>query len=73
MEQSFIIKIVHSFSQNSRNELKKAFKVFFIDIGVRNSLVDIKKPIEERTDKGFIFENFFIAEKLKQVYQERMK
>ena len=65
LEQSFIIKVVHSFSQNSRNELKKAFKVFFLDIGVRNSLVDIKKPIESRGDKGSIFENFFVSERLK--------
>jgi len=66
LEQSFIIKIVHSFSQNSRNELKKAFKVYFLDNGVRNSLVDIKRPMENRKDKGFIFENFFISERLKQ-------
>ncbi|MES2023781.1 MAG: ATP-binding protein [Patescibacteria group bacterium] len=65
LEQSFIIKIVHSFSQNSRNELKKAFKVFFLDLGVRNSLVDIKKLLEVRADKGVIFENFFITERLK--------
>lgn len=66
LEQSFIIKIIHSFSQNSRNELKKAFKVYFLDNGVRNSLVDIKKQMGERIDKGFIFENFFISDRIKQ-------
>ena len=66
LEQAFIIKVVYSFSQNSRNELKKSFKVFFLDTGVRNALVDIKKPMEERQDKGAIFENFFINEKIKQ-------
>lgn len=65
LEQSFIIKIVHSYAKNSRNELKKAFKVYFLDNGVRNSLVDINKKMEEREDKGFIFENFFISERLK--------
>lgn len=65
LEQSFIIKIVHSFSNNPRTELKKAFKVFFLDTGVRNALVDIEKSLPEREDKGFIFENYFMAERIK--------
>lgn len=65
LEQSFIIKIIHSFSNNPRTELKKAFKVFFIDTGVRNALVDIEKPMEDRADKGFIFENYFMIERIK--------
>ncbi len=65
LEQSFIIKRVYSFSNNPRTELKKAFKVFFLDVGVRNALVDIVSPIATRTDKGAIFENFFVAERMK--------
>lgn len=65
LEQSFIIKIVHSFSNNPRTELKKAFKVFFLDTGVRNALVDIEKSMQERDDKGFIFENYFMTERIK--------
>lgn len=65
LEQSFIIKRVYSFSNNPRKELKKAFKVFFLDIGVRNALVDIASPMDTRTDKGAIFENFFVTELLK--------
>ena len=65
LEQSFIIRIIHSFSNNPRTELKKAFKVFFLDIGVRNALVDIVSPMGTRTDKGAIFENFFVAELMK--------
>ncbi|MDO8505893.1 MAG: ATP-binding protein [bacterium] len=65
LEQSFIIRIVHSFSNNPRTELKKAFKVFFLDTGVRNALVDIASPMTTRTDKGVIFENFFVAELMK--------
>jgi len=65
LEQSFIIKRIYSFSNNPRTELKKAFKVFFLDIGVRNALVDIASPITTRMDKGAIFENFFVAECMK--------
>jgi len=65
LEQSFIIKRVYSFSNNPRNEIKKGFKVFFLDTGVRNALVDIVSPMEARSDKGFIFENFFVSERMK--------
>ena len=66
LEQSFIIKVIHSFSNNPRTELKKAFKVFFLDTGVRNALVDIEKPMDERADRGFIFENYFMIERIKE-------
>lgn len=65
LEQSFIIKIIHSFSNNPRTELKKAFKVYFLDAGVRNALVDIEKALDNRVDKGLIFENFFMSERIK--------
>ena len=65
LEQSFIIKRIYSFSNNPRNEIKKGFKVFFLDVGVRNALVDIDSPMDHRADKGAIFENFFVAELMK--------
>ncbi|EKE01380.1 MAG: Prokaryotic ATPase [uncultured bacterium] len=65
LEQSFIIKIIHSFSNNPRTELKKAFKVFFLDSGVRNALVDIVSSMDTRADRGAIFKNFFVAERMK--------
>jgi len=65
LEQSFIIKRIYSFSNNPRNEIKKGFKVFFLDVGVRNALVDIVSPMDTRTDRGAIFENFFITERMK--------
>lgn len=65
LEQAFIIKRIYSFSNNPRTELKKAFKVFFLDVGVRNALVDIVSLMETRADKGAIFENFFVTERMK--------
>lgn len=65
LEQSFIIKRIYSFSNNPRNEIKKGFKVFFFDLGVRNALVDIASPVDSRGDRGAIFENFFVSERMK--------
>jgi len=66
LEQSFIIKVVHSFSNNPRTELKKAFKVFFLDVGVRNAIVDVDTSLSTRKDAGFIFENYFVSERIKE-------
>ena len=65
LEQSFIVKRIYSFSNNPRNEIKKGFKVFFLDIGVRNALVDIASSMDQRSDKGAIFESFFVSERMK--------
>lgn len=66
LEQAFIIKVIHSFSNNPRTELKKAFKVFFLDIGVRNAIVDVDTSLAERADRGFIFENYVVSECVKE-------
>lgn len=66
LEQSYVIQRVHSFSRNHRNELKKAFKVFFLDTGIRNAIIDaLETPFEDRPDKGFLFENFCVIEEWK--------
>lgn len=65
LEQSFIIRRIYSFSNNPRNEIKKGFKIFFLDTGVRNALVDIVSLMPERKDRGAIFENFFVGERMK--------
>jgi uncharacterized protein len=66
LEQAFIVKVIHSFSNNHRTELKKAFKVFFLDVGVRNAIIDIDTSLADRKDVGFIFENYFVSERIKE-------
>ena len=65
LEQTFIIFRLGSFSRNLRNELKKAKKVYFVDNGIRNSLINNFLPLESRTDVGALWENFLMAERLK--------
>jgi predicted AAA+ superfamily ATPase len=66
LEQSFIIKRVYSYSTNPRNELKKSCKIYFIDTGVRNAIVGNRGlKLEDREDRGAIFENFIFTELLK--------
>lgn len=58
LENTFIIKLLPPFSSNKITEIKKSPKVFFMDLGLRNSLIDDLRPIEYRQDKGAMIENF---------------
>jgi uncharacterized protein len=65
LEQAFIVYVLRSFSRNLRKELSKSFKVFFYDLGIRNSLVQNFNPLDLRGDKGALWENFCIIEMIK--------
>lgn len=66
LEQAYIVKKVRSYAKNDRNELKKSFKVYFLDLGVRNAVIDNLDEVSGRADKGALFENFYFLEKLKE-------
>lgn len=65
LEQAYIVFRLPSFSRNLRNELKHSRKIFFWDNGIGNAVIRNYAPIEARADKGALFENFAIAERLK--------
>lgn len=66
LEKSYIVFRLNSFSRNLRNELKTVRKVYFWDMGIRNAVVGNLAQVENRTDVGNLWENFVIAERLKQ-------
>lgn len=66
LEQAFIIFRLRPLYTNKTKEINKNHKIYFYDVGIRNALIGNTDPIELRPDKGAIFENFFIAEKLKE-------
>ncbi len=65
LEKCFIVFRLHGLSRNLRNELKKAKKVYFYDNGVRNAVIQQFAPADMRNDMGALWENFFIAERIK--------
>src|SRR3989338_1923793 len=65
LEQSFVIKRVYSFARNYANELKKSYKVYFLDLGVRNALVGGLEGGASDPERGLLFESFFFTELLK--------
>lgn len=65
LEKAFIIFRLPTFSRNLRNELSSKIKIYFYDTGVRNALIEDYRPLEFRPDKGSLWENFLISERLK--------
>lgn len=67
LEKAFIVYRLPAFSRNPRNELKKTFKIFFYDNGLRNAVINQFNPINLRQDAGQLWENWFISERLKYI------
>lgn len=66
LEKSYIVFRLHSFSRNLRNEIKQNRKIYFYDNGIRNMIIGDFKPLNLRLDKGALWENFLVSERLKQ-------
>ena len=65
MEKAFVIIKLGPFSKNLRNEIKKLRKIYFIDTGIRNALINNLNPFTLRNDIGVLWENFLIIERIK--------
>ncbi|RPH28476.1 MAG: ATP-binding protein [Bacteroidales bacterium] len=71
LEKSFVIFRLQSFNRNLRKEIAKGQKIYFYDLGIRNTLIQNYNKIELRDDKGAIWENFFVCERLKMNHYNR--
>lgn len=65
LEKSFVVFRLGGLSRYLRNEVTKMDKIYFYDLGVRNSLIDMHKPLNDRNDVGQLWENFLISERIK--------
>lgn len=71
LEKAFIIFKLPALSRNLRNEIKKGKKYYFYDNGIRNVLISNFSNIDLRQDKGSLWENFLISERLKNNHYQR--
>jgi hypothetical protein len=67
LEKGYVIFKLGSFSRNLRNEIKTGKKIYFYDNGIRNMIIGNFHPPEIRTDKGALWENFLVSERIKQL------
>lgn len=64
LQHTYIIILLSPFFANLRSKLTKTPKIYFYDIGIRNSLIGNFSDVEFRSDKGALFENFIFLELL---------
>lgn len=65
LEKNFVIFSLKSISKNPRKEISRGLKIYFYDLGILNSIINNYNPPELRKDKGALWENFCIVERLK--------
>jgi len=65
LEKAFVVFRLHPFSRNIRNEIKTNRKIYFYDTGIRNAVISNFNPLHLRNDKGALWENFLISERIK--------
>lgn len=71
LEKSFVIFRLRAFSRNMRTEISKTQKIYFFDLGIRNSLIQNYNPLALRNDTGGLWENFCILERMKYLENKR--
>ena len=67
LEKGYIVFRLNSFSRNLRNEIRQTRKIYFFDNGIRNMIIGNFNPLELRIDKGALWKNFLVSERLKQI------
>ena len=65
LEQTFVIYRLPALKRNPRSEVGKLRKIYFIDLGLRNSLIRNFNELNLRNDVGALWENFCVTERIK--------
>lgn len=65
LEKSFVIFRLQALSRNLRNEIRKSRKIYFYDNGIRNAIIGQFGDIQFRQDRGALWENYLISERMK--------
>ncbi len=65
LEKAFIIIKVRGYSSNLRKEVTKTARYYFVDNGIRNSVINNFNEPTTRMDMGMLWENFCFIERMK--------
>lgn len=70
--KNYVLIPLPSFKTNMRRAVSSHRKLFFLDLGLRNALVQDFRPLDLRPDKGGVFENFIMSEIFKKISNSRL-
>jgi len=65
LRKVFVLHRMDGFSRNLRKELVRNPRYYFLDVGVRNTLVNNYNPVSLRNDVGALWENYIVMERIK--------
>lgn len=66
LEDSYVLLRLPALSTNPRKEISTSRKIYFLDNGIRNAVIDDFNPLRMRNDQGALWENYVITELYKQ-------
>lgn len=67
LERFYVIKKLYPYEQNMRDVIRKQFKVYFFDLGIRNAIIGDYREIKQRSDKGALLENAVVMGILRRI------
>ncbi len=73
LQKCFHVSLLRPFFSNLRKELVKMPKLYFSDMGLRNAMVNYFAPINQRTDKGPLLENYVYRRISEQLPKDQIK
>lgn len=62
LEHTFICSKIYPYYRNYSKEITKTPKLYFLDSGLRNYILNQFQPFKQRQDIGKLFENFYYTE-----------
>lgn len=65
LEKNYILFRISPYAKNKRKIISKLKKIYFWDVGIRNSIINNFNLLSSRDDAGSLWENFVVAERLK--------
>lgn len=65
LEKAFVLQKLSGFSRNPRSEITKSSRYYFLDNGIRNTLINNFNPLDLRNDVGELWESYLVMERLK--------
>ena len=65
LEKCYVIFSLQGFSRNLRKEISKSKRYFFVDNGIRNTIISNFNRFSLRDDTGRLWENYCISERMK--------
>ena len=66
LEDSYVLLRLSALSTNPRKEISTSQKIYFLDNGIRNAIIEDFNPFQVRNDRGPLWENFVVTELYKQ-------